>query len=165
MFAESMISNFYSRPCGRGDTSGREDAHRYVYFYSRPCGRGDDTYSQAFSKDAYISTHAPAGGATVSTRSSAESGIISTHAPAGGATAIFHKSVMRFCGKLPKDDTVLCLASFGFPRRDPKAVYLAWISCANLPQKCVREGLALKDQGTSCFHEGLASHAFDPVLV
>lgn len=50
---------------------------------------------------------------------------ISTHAPAGGATAIFHKSVMRFCGKLPKDDTVLCLASFGFPRRDPKAVYLA----------------------------------------
>lgn len=92
-------------------------------------------------------------------------GLISTHAPAGGATAIFHKSVMRFCGKLPKDDTVLCLASFGFPRRDPKAVYLAWISCANLPQKCVRQGLALKDQGTSCFHEGLASHAFDPVLV
>ena len=90
---------------------------------------------------------------------------ISTHAPAGGATAIFHKSVMRFCGKLPKDDTVLCLASFGFPRRDPKAVYLAWISCANLPQKCVRQGLALKDQGTSCFHEGLASHAFDPVLI
>ena len=90
---------------------------------------------------------------------------ISTHAPAGGATAIFHKSVMRFCGKLPKDDTVLCLASFGFPRRDPKAVYLAWISCANLPQKCVRQGLALKDQGTSCFHEGLASHAFVPVLV
>ena len=90
---------------------------------------------------------------------------ISTHAPAGGATAIFHKSVMRFCGKLPKDDTVLCLASFGFPRRDPKAVYLAWISCANLPQKCVRQGLALKDQGTSCFHEGLASHTFDPVLV
>ena len=97
--------------------------------------------------------------------SNIERKIISTHAPAGGATAIFHKSVMRFCGKLPKDDTVLCLASFGFPRRDPKAVYLAWISCANLPQKCVREGLALKDQGTSCFHEGLASHAFDPVLV
>lgn len=95
----------------------------------------------------------------------AEKLFISTHAPAGGATAIFHKSVMRFCGKLPKDDTVLCLASFGFPRRDPKAVYLAWISCANLPQKCVRQGLALKDQGTSCFHEGLASHAFDPVLV
>ncbi len=134
-----------------------------------------------------ISTHAPAGGATLkrSIRQFPEvflltplregrrhtlvwAGVtknISTHAPAGGATAIFHKSVMRFCGKLPKDDTVLCLASFGFPRRDPKAVYLAWISCANLPQKCVRQGLALKDQGTSCFHVGLASHAFDPVLV
>ncbi len=112
-------------------------------FYSRPCGRGD----------------------LPRLRDHLCSGCISTHAPAGGATAIFHKSVMRFCGKLPKDDTVLCLASFGFPGRDPKAVYLAWISCANLPQKCVREGLALKDQGTSCFHEGLASHAFDPVLV
>ena len=113
------------------------------HFYSRPCGRGDAIRA-------------------IPTQSCRE---ISTHAPAGGATAIFHKSVMRFCGKLPKDDTVLCLASFGFPGRDPKAVYLAWISCANLPQKCVREGLALKDQGTSCFHEGLASHAFDPVLV
>ena len=113
------------------------------HFYSRPCGRGD----------------------VIATPNAAVLATISTHAPAGGATAIFHKSVMRFCGKLPKDDTVLCLASFGFPRRDPKAVYLAWISCANLPQKCVRQGLALKDQGTSCFHEGLASHAFVPVLV
>ena len=134
--------HFYSRPCGRGDF--RPDFSRLPppNFYSRPCGRGD--------------RRLPPDGAHRR---------ISTHAPAGGATAIFHKSVMRFCGKLPKDDTVLCLASFGFPRRDPKAVYLAWISCANLPQKCVREGLALKDQGTSCFHEGLASHAFDPVLV
>ena len=134
--------NFYSRPCGRGDQAGRRNEHPVRHFYSRPCGRGD---RRACRSNRYDS--------------------ISTHAPAGGATAIFHKSVMRFCGKLPKDDTVLCLASFGFPRRDPKAVYLAWISCANLPQKCVRQGLALKDQGTSCFHEGLASHAFDPVLV
>ena len=156
-------------------------------FYPHPCGRGDSIPAH-WCVFEIISTHAPAGGATRSTRASRQSrrnfysrpcgrgdlrdfpvfhvGIaISTHAPAGGATAIFHKSVMRFCGKLPKDDTVLCLASFGFPRRDPKAVYLAWISCANLPQKCVRQGLALKDQGTSCFHEGLASHAFDPVLV
>ena len=134
---------FYSRPCGRGDCRRYQTFPSPGYFYSRPCGRGDfGLYS--WDKDA---------------------GEISTHAPAGGATAIFHKSVMRFCGKLPKDDTVLCLASFGFPRRDPKAVYLAWISCANLPQKCVRQGLALKDQGTSCFHVGLASHAFDPVLV
>ena len=159
-----------------------------TYFYSRPCGRGDHRLQAGLPHHPRISTHAPAGGATVkerkitvdfrpiSTHAPAGGatyrwyekngcGEISTHAPAGGATAIFHKSVMRFCGKLPKDDTVLCLASFGFPRRDPKAVYLAWISCANLPQKCVREGLALKDQGTSCFHEGLASHAFDPVLV
>ena len=131
-----------------------------------PAGGATVTLSGKQAKLPFISTHAPAGGATHLRRQAPrqEPGI-STHAPAGGATAIFHKSVMRFCGKLPKDDTVLCLASFGFPRRDPKAVYLAWISCANLPQKCVREGLALKDQGTSCFHEGLASHAFDPVLV
>ena len=161
---------------------------RSAYFYSRPCGRGDlitamlTGCSEAISTHApaggatgrlvvgirrrlTISTHAPAGGATLKQPQYREKRKISTHAPAGGATAIFHKSVMRFCGKLPKDDTVLCLASFGFPRRDPKAVYLAWISCANLPQKCVRQGLALKDQGTSCFHVGLASHAFDPVLV
>ena len=182
------MGNFYSRPCGRGDNDSESEApsesisthapaggatlnhllrlkavlqflltplregRRYInligrfllqYFYSRPCGRGDLLRRQSEGQIVKISTHAPA----------------------GGATAIFHKSVMRFCGKLPKDDTVLCLASFGFPRRDPKAVYLAWISCANLPQKCVRQGLALKDQGTSCFHEGLASHAFDPVLV
>ncbi len=138
---------------------------RVGHFYSRPCGRGDEFFPPA--RQYYpISTHAPAGGATLPGASKFTYLIfISTHAPAGGATAIFHKSVMRFCGKLPKDDTVLCLASFGFPRRDPKAVYLAWISCANLPQKCVRQGLALKDQGTSCFHVGLASHAFDPVLV
>ena len=134
-------------------------------FYSRPCGRGDGRGAQPNGRAGVISTHAPAGGATAIAEYLGVSVAISTHAPAGGATAIFHKSVMRFCGKLPKDDTVLCLASFGFPRRDPKAVYLAWISCANLPQKCVRQGLALKDQGTSCFHEGLASHAFDPVLV
>ena len=135
------------------------------YFYSRPCGRGDAQVFLCPRRLGLISTHAPAGGATILQPRAPAAIRISTHAPAGGATAIFHKSVMRFCGKLPKDDTVLCLASFGFPRRDPKAVYLAWISCANLPQKCVRQGLALKDQGTSCFHEGLASHAFDPVLV
>ena len=134
-------------------------------FYSRPCGRGDEAKIVAFyGRGKFLLTPLREGRLGLY-RWDEKSEVISTHAPAGGATAIFHKSVMRFCGKLPKDDTVLCLASFGFPRRDPKAVYLAWISCANLPQKCVREGLALKDQGTSCFHEGLASHAFDPVLV
>ena len=118
--------DFYSRPCGRGDAliiacaagadlflltplrEGRPPAagiyaERDTDFYSRPCGRGD----AACNERQFLCA------------------AISTHAPAGGATAIFHKSVMRFCGKLPKDDTVLCLASFGFPRRDPKAVYLA----------------------------------------
>ena len=144
-FSETMdaISGISTHaPAGGATRSTSHTRLPYQHFYSRPCGRGD----------VFARKHLPVWG-------------ISTHAPAGGATAIFHKSVMRFCGKLPKDDTVLCLASFGFPRRDPKAVYLAWISCANLPQKCVRQGLALKDQGTSCFHEGLASHAFDPVLV
>ena len=152
-------------PAG-GATAGRSRCRPEAsYFYSRPCGRGDsDELRPWIIVNGFLLTPLREGrlygDELVGTISS-----ISTHAPAGGATAIFHKSVMRFCGKLPKDDTVLCLASFGFPRRDPKAVYLAWISCANLPQKCVRQGLALKDQGTSCFHVGLASHAFDPVLV
>ena len=162
---ELHVADFYSRPCGRGDHHVHGGCRGRSYFYSRPCGRGDFLAAEDGHDGQHISTHAPAGGATQVQLYGFCRLVISTHAPAGGATAIFHKSVMRFCGKLPKDDTVLCLASFGFPRRDPKAVYLAWISCANLPQKCVREGLALKDQGTSCFHEGLASHAFDPVLV
>ena len=182
------LCNFYSRPCGRGDlrdfpvfhvgiaisthapaggaTIGPHSFRKvYAVISTHAPAGGATQHDQHETRVERISTHAPAGGATPVGSSRLYSKWISTHAPAGGATAIFHKSVMRFCGKLPKDDTVLCLASFGFPRRDPKAVYLAWISCANLPQKCVREGLALKDQGTSCFHEGLASHAFDPVLV
>ena len=158
--------DFYSRPCGRGDRPIPRRTRTGRRFLLTPLREGRREAAIKNRNIGYISTHAPAGGATGRGRPAAQGyQHISTHAPAGGATAIFHKSVMRFCGKLPKDDTVLCLASFGFPRRDPKAVYLAWISCANLPQKCVRQGLALKDQGTSCFHEGLASHAFDPVLV
>ena len=188
--AEGIVRvNFYSRPCGRGDfglhilagfaqiisthapAGGATPANAgWIksggHFYSRPCGRGDERLCIRYHMGAYEFLLTPLREGRRGCNDSEEGSIqISTHAPAGGATAIFHKSVMRFCGKLPKDDTVLCLASFGFPRRDPKAVYLAWISCANLPQKCVRQGLALKDQGTSCFHEGLASHAFDPVLV
>ena len=162
----TSLPNFYSRPCGRGDAA--PHIHGLVILRistHAPAGGATPVARVRWLNLRSISTHAPAGGATATTQEAHLAEIISTHAPAGGATAIFHKSVMRFCGKLPKDDTVLCLASFGFPRRDPKAVYLAWISCANLPQKCVRQGLALKDQGTSCFHVGLASHAFDPVLV
>ncbi len=160
------LHHFYSRPCGRGDLAGGfQQGYPWNISTHAPAGGATHSGTAFRGASAPISTHAPAGGATFIPVNYHYTAKISTHAPAGGATAIFHKSVMRFCGKLPKDDTVLCLASFGFPRRDPKAVYLAWISCANLPQKCVRQGLALKDQGTSCFHEGLASHAFDPVLV
>ena len=163
--SEARKNYFYSRPCGRGDGHRYKATRNCIHFYSRPCGRGDAYPGGILTMCGSFLLTPLREGRRNSTAAPVLHGRISTHAPAGGATAIFHKSVMRFCGKLPKDDTVLCLASFGFPRRDPKAVYLAWISCANLPQKCVRQGLALKDQGTSCFHEGLASHAFDPVLV
>ena len=94
-------------------------------FYSRPCGRGDRAASAILSWSSPFLLTPLREGRPRSIGCDAAFAMISTHAPAGGATAIFHKSVMRFCGKLPKDDTVLCLASFGFPRRDPKAVYLA----------------------------------------
>ena len=180
------LLHFYSRPCGRGDEKGRRERETGHISTHAPAGGATLTHTRLPFTSTFLLTPLREGrhqrqqhivldlpflltplreGRLIVNDEKQIVMEISTHAPAGGATAIFHKSVMRFCGKLPKDDTVLCLASFGFPRRDPKAVYLAWISCANLPQKCVRQGLALKDQGTSCFHEGLASHAFDPVLV
>ena len=65
-----LCSNFYSRPCGRGDP-------RPIFLFPRLC----------------ISTHAPAGGATGVWRSAKRIWQISTHAPAGGATDIFRKMV------------------------------------------------------------------------
>ena len=117
--------DFYSRPCGRGDGPSTAGSAKSADFYSRPCGRGDwpEWLSQIRPGNFYSRPCGRGDLRVVVIRS--QLAHISTHAPAGGATAIFHKSVMRFCGKLPKDDTVLCLASFGFPRRDPKAVYLA----------------------------------------
>ena len=42
MSTQTEITNFYSRPCGRGDKIRQKDfARRWLYFYSRPCGRGD----------------------------------------------------------------------------------------------------------------------------
>ena len=38
--------DFYSRPCGRGDTDGLFVSPRRNYFYSRPCGRGDSNFPQ-----------------------------------------------------------------------------------------------------------------------
>ena len=103
------LTNFYSRPCGRGDfwllsepvktplfllTPLREGrrVHKlfgdfaFAYFYSRPCGRGDLGTSEAHFRAVCISTHAPAGGATHSQIPVKNVVSISTHAPAGGAT-------------------------------------------------------------------------------
>ena len=55
-------------------------------FYSRPCGRGDQGKSAGKFVASSISTHAPAGGATRRNRDDRGHGHISTHAPAGGAT-------------------------------------------------------------------------------
>ena len=55
-------------------------------FYSRPCGRGD-TQAVKIVPVTSISTHAPAGGATRSIEDRPEHINISTHAPAGGATS------------------------------------------------------------------------------
>ena len=108
-FCLLVLSNFYSRPCGRGDAArSRWLSSTSKDFYSRPCGRGDPALR--IPRDRLcISTHAPAGGATRSrppagrggnyfysrpcgrgdlivTESNASKLIISTHAPAGGAT-------------------------------------------------------------------------------
>ncbi|GEM_PF-1134460 len=79
--------DFYSRPCGRGDSStgcvtrsaqiflltplreGRRSCNRCcsstdLHFYSRPCGRGDPDPDAGVEHLLSISTHAPAGGAT-----------------------------------------------------------------------------------------------------
>ena len=39
----AVCSNFYSRPCGRGDGRRRRRWTRTHHFYSRPCGRGDSS--------------------------------------------------------------------------------------------------------------------------
>ena len=61
----SHHADFYSRPCGRGDTDGAEFMNYQAHFYSRPCGRGDRAEEPRRSPEE-ISTHAPAGGATSS---------------------------------------------------------------------------------------------------
>ena len=108
-FCLLVLSNFYSRPCGRGDGVVLFDCVRRIDdFYSRPCGRGDGRRPRRSSANTSISTHAPAGGATPRADGRAAVGgflltplregrrkepkkprpdlAISTHAPAGGAT-------------------------------------------------------------------------------
>ena len=56
-------------------------------FYSRPCGRGDSPSEERYVVWTPISTHAPAGGATFAAMTACTVLVcISTHAPAGGAT-------------------------------------------------------------------------------
>ena len=57
------LPDFYSRPCGRGDTYRQLCGGRVIDFYSRPCGRGD-IVDFVTPRMTAISTHAPAGGAT-----------------------------------------------------------------------------------------------------
>ena len=82
---------------------------RLTNFYSRPCGRGDVVTTKLLNLPVPISTHAPAGGATsgvnkyiyshteflltplregrhAAVRTGPGGTTISTHAPAGGAT-------------------------------------------------------------------------------
>ena len=83
-------TNFYSRPCGRGDARPLQRSTKRRNFYSRPCGRGDvdrpDSLPALFRflltplregrphqphqprRHDFISTHAPAGGATSRSR-------------------------------------------------------------------------------------------------
>ena len=86
-FCLLVLSNFYSRPCGRGDGVVLFDCVRRIDdFYSRPCGRGDGRRPRRSSANTSISTHAPAGGATRALTPDNITDPISTHAPAGGAT-------------------------------------------------------------------------------
>ena len=78
--------NFYSRPCGRGDTPSASLWRPPSYFYSRPCGRGDDVEgSAANTAGVFLLTPLREGRHTAAAPVNPTS-CISTHAPAGGAT-------------------------------------------------------------------------------
>ena len=65
-------------------------------FYSRPCGRGDASVASTAAQPFSISTHAPAGGATIVFLDGHLAGRdISTHAPAGGATTPIDAGISR----------------------------------------------------------------------
>ena len=105
----TIIGNFYSRPCGRGDTAYGKNAKKHDKFLLTPLREGRQCTPQSFlgamiflltplregrrghdgkqRRDCKISTHAPAGGATAPCRTRESVKLISTHAPAGGATA------------------------------------------------------------------------------
>ena len=50
-------------PAGGATAGNQRKGEQHTNFYSRPCGRGDCVFSKS-KRSSYISTHAPAGGAT-----------------------------------------------------------------------------------------------------
>ena len=79
-------SNFYSRPCGRGDLWPSQPLLLVLHFYSRPCGRGDAHAPSAISM-AFVFLLTPLReGRRARAVGDLDGLCISTHAPAGGAT-------------------------------------------------------------------------------
>ena len=79
-------TNFYSRPCGRGDFMTRSALWKVHEFLLTPLREGRQNRAIQSPAATAISTHAPAGGATGLFNMAGIPTIISTHAPAGGAT-------------------------------------------------------------------------------
>ena len=80
------LPNFYSRPCGRGDTRTDTALSVSCSFLLTPLREGRQAIVVSRALATTISTHAPAGGATSIRRKHESLQRISTHAPAGGAT-------------------------------------------------------------------------------
>ena len=135
-------TDFYSRPCGRGDLPQHGRSCRRAYFYSRPCGRGDEKLGIKYygrymeflltplregrhirvtvqRGDAHFYSRPCGRGDNI--RVTVQRGdAISTHAPAGGAT---RRSRPRRC-RMPYFYSRPC------GRGDRPAS--SWISCRNL---------------------------------
>ena len=90
---ELASSNFYSRPCGRGDHGRcRKSVAKRLISTHAPAGGATGCHGHSSSLTGRISTHAPAGGATRRPRRRvADDVFISTHAPAGGATDLYKR--------------------------------------------------------------------------
>ena len=134
-----LVTNISTHaPAGGATLASTQTSDKSSNFYSRPCGRGDPACSCA-QPDLPISTHAPAGGATVFDEFSVSDDarrflltplregrhdrallyempkIISTHAPAGGATSSRNPCVCtglyfysRPCGRGDRTERSAC---------------------------------------------------------
>ena len=85
-FYRAPNSNFYSRPCGRGDFLFSVGYTKLSISTHAPAGGATTPDGAGGYITTWISTHAPAGGATRNAGRAAAGPPISTHAPAGGAT-------------------------------------------------------------------------------